>query len=206
MFSAQVYLDIFTRQLSTDCNSQGKLLPTVFWKTRLTNRCIVINVQHSIRREIQLCIFLSRAGKTLQLHQIKTPPICFHCLLPTAYTQFQLKHLHLFSEKPVCNQFLPLYTSQTTVLTKVQNEKTGHPSSTHLHTSVLLRNLMSVHPAYKKLGFLQRHYEPSRILNKDKIIKPINTLHMLHASTPQSTSVRLNSQHTKPMGTDRYCG
>lgn len=88
---------LFTRQLSTDCNLQGKLT-SVFWKTRLTNRCIVLNIQHWSRREIKLCIFSSRAGRGLQLSLIKTPAICFSCLLPMSYTYFQLKYLHLFLE------------------------------------------------------------------------------------------------------------
>ena len=60
-----------------------------------------------------------------------------------------------FSEKPICNYFLLIHTSQTIMLTKVRNKKGEHPTTTHLHSFLLLRNPMSVHPAHRKLGLLQ---------------------------------------------------
>lgn len=64
-----------------------------------------------------------------------------------------------FSEKPVCNYLLLLHTSQTIVLTTVQNKKAEHPTTIHLPSPLSLRNPMSVHPAHRKLGFLQGHCE-----------------------------------------------
>lgn len=84
-----------------------------------------------------------------------------------------------FSEKPIFNYFLLLYTSQTIVLNKVQTKKTEHPTTTHLHSSLSLRNPMLVHLAHRKLGFLQGRYEAPRFLSKDKTIKPIHTLLIL---------------------------
>jgi len=46
----------------------------------------MLNVHHQILGEIQFHIFSSGAGRGLQLHLIKTPAICFYCLLPMAYT------------------------------------------------------------------------------------------------------------------------
>lgn len=89
------------------------------------------------------------------------------------------KRFASFSEKPVCNYFFLLHTSQTIVLTKVRNKKAEHPTTTHLHSSLSLRNPILVHPAHRKLGFLQGHYEAPQILTEDKIIKPVHTLLML---------------------------
>lgn len=72
---------------------------------------------------------------------------------------FSTKISASFSGKPVCNYLLLLCTSQTIVLTEVQNKKAEQHITTHLHSCLLLGNTMAVHPAHRKLGFLQGHYE-----------------------------------------------